>query len=631
VPVHKLFAKQLARVRLASGAVDIDALAALVSTTYEEADRDRRRTDRSIALMTEEVDQLNRGLECLVDQRTAELQTVRNVLEAALDNMSQGLLMFDAQARLVICNRRYMEMYSLDPGAVKPGCHLRELLELRAAQGTFSGDPDRYVAALLQRLSAQSPETLLVELADGRTIAVLNHPTPDGGWVATHEDITERRRAEKQIFHMARHDALTDLPNRVQLRERLAHALADLGRGDRLAVHYLDLDHFKSVNDTLGHPVGDELLQVIATRLRSCLKESDLVARVGGDEFAIIQSRVDAPADAAKMARAVRDVLRAPYDLKGHAVIVHTSIGIAIAPDDGTDPTELIKSADMALYGAKADGRNTYRFFEPEMDARMKARRSLELALRRALKAGEFELYYQPIVTLNDGRVSCCEALLRWHHAERGTIPPAEFIPVAEEIGLIVPLGEWLLRQACADATRWPDDVKLAVNLSPIQIMNQNLLSTVMNALGTSGLPAHRLELEITEAVLMQNSEQTLSTLHQLRGLGVHISMDDFGTGYSSLSYLRSFPFDKIKIDRCFISELAESEESAAIVRAVAGLASSLNMRTTAEGVETHQQMQRVQALGCTEMQGFWFSRPQPLDAVTKLLVRPADRRAHLG
>jgi diguanylate cyclase (GGDEF)-like protein len=631
VPVHKLFAKQLARVRLASGAVDIDALAALVSTTYEEADRDRRRTDRSIALMTEEVDQLNRGLECLVDQRTAELQTVRNVLEAALDNMSQGLLMFHAQARLVICNRRYMEMYSLDPGAVKPGCHLRELLELRAAQGTFSGDPDRYVAALLQRLSAQSPETLLVELADGRTIAVLNHPTPDGGWVATHEDITERRRAEKQIFHMARHDALTDLPNRVQLRERLAHALADLGRGDRLAVHYLDLDHFKSVNDTLGHPVGDELLQVIATRLRSCLKESDLVARVGGDEFAIIQSRVDAPADAAKMARAVRDVLRAPYDLKGHAVIVHTSIGIAIAPDDGTDPTELIKSADMALYGAKADGRNTYRFFEPEMDARMKARRSLELALRRALKAGEFELYYQPIVTLNDGRVSCCEALLRWHHAERGTIPPAEFIPVAEEIGLIVPLGEWLLRQACADATRWPDDVKLAVNLSPIQIMNQNLLSTVMNALGTSGLPAHRLELEITEAVLMQNSEQTLSTLHQLRGLGVHISMDDFGTGYSSLSYLRSFPFDKIKIDRCFISELAESEESAAIVRAVAGLASSLNMRTTAEGVETHQQMQRVQALGCTEMQGFWFSRPQPLDAVTKLLVRPADRRAHLG
>jgi diguanylate cyclase (GGDEF)-like protein len=631
VPVHKLFAKQLARVRLASGAVDIDALAALVSTTYEEADRDRRRTDRSIALMTEEVDQLNRGLECLVDQRTAELQTVRNVLEAALDNMSQGLLMFHAQARLVICNRRYMEMYSLDPGAVKPGCHLRELLELRAAQGTFSGDPDRYVAALLQRLSAQSPETLLVELADGRTMAVLNHPTPDGGWVATHEDITERRRAEKQIFHMARHDALTDLPNRVQLRERLAHALADLGRGDRLAVHYLDLDHFKSVNDTLGHPVGDELLQVIATRLRSCLKESDLVARVGGDEFAIIQSRVDAPADAAKMARAVRDVLRAPYDLKGHAVIVHTSIGIAIAPDDGTDPTELIKSADMALYGAKADGRNTYRFFEPEMDARMKARRSLELALRRALKAGEFELYYQPIVTLNDGRVSCCEALLRWHHAERGTIPPAEFIPVAEEIGLIVPLGEWLLRQACADATRWPDDVKLAVNLSPIQIMNQNLLSTVMNALGSSGLPAHRLELEITEAVLMQNSEQTLSTLHQLRGLGVHISMDDFGTGYSSLSYLRSFPFDKIKIDRCFISELAESEESAAIVRAVAGLASSLNMRTTAEGVETHQQMQRVQALGCTEMQGFLFSRPQPLDAVTKLLVRPADRRAHLA
>jgi diguanylate cyclase (GGDEF)-like protein len=427
---------------------------------------------------------------------------------------------------------------------------------------------------------------------------------------------------------MARHDALTDLPNRVQLRERLAHALADLSHGNRLAVHYLDLDHFKSVNDTLGHPVGDELLRAVATRLRSCVQETDTVARVGGDEFAIIQSRIDAPADAANLARTVRDVLRAPYDLKGHAVIVDTSVGIAVAPDDGTDPTELIKNADMALYGAKSDGRSTYRFFEPEMDARMKARRTLELALRYALEAGEFELYYQPIVTLNDGRVSCCEALLRWHHAERGTIPPAEFIPVAEEIGLIVPLGEWLLRKACADATRWPDEVKLAVNLSPIQIMNQNLLSTVISALAASGLPAHRLELEITEAVLMQNGEQTLDTLHQLRGLGVHISMDDFGTGYSSLSYLRSFPFDKIKIDRCFISGLGDSEESVAIVRAVAGLASSLNMRTTAEGVETTQQMQQVQALGCTEMQGYLFSRPQPLDAVIKLLVRPIARRA---
>ncbi|MGP0091428.1 MAG: putative bifunctional diguanylate cyclase/phosphodiesterase [Xanthobacteraceae bacterium] len=626
--MHKLFAKQLAKARLASGAVDIDALGTLVSAAYEEADCDRRRTDRSIALMMEEVDQLNRGLECLVDERTAELQSVRSVLEAALNNMSQGLLMFDAQARLVICNRRYLGMYALDPEAVKPGCHLRDLLQLRAANGTFSGDPESYIEALLQRITAKHSETVLVELADGRTMAVLNHPTPDGGWVATHEDITERRRAEKQIFHMARHDALTDLPNRVQLRERLAHALADLGRGDRLAVHYLDLDHFKSVNDTLGHPVGDELLQAIATRLRSCLKETDTVARVGGDEFAIIQGRIDSPADAAKLARAVRNVLHAPYDLKGHAVIVDTSVGIAVAPDDGTDPTELIKNADMALYGAKSDGRNTYCFFEPEMDARMKARRTLELALRSALEASQFELFYQPIVTLHDGRVSCCEALLRWHHAERGTISPAEFIPVAEEIGLIVPLGEWLLRKACTDATRWPDDVKVAVNLSPIQIMNQNLLPMIVNALAASGLPANRLELEITEAVLMQNSEQTLGTLHQLRALGVHISMDDFGTGYSSLSYLRSFPFDKIKIDRCFISGLAESEESVAIVRAVAGLASSLNMRTTAEGVETTQQMQRVQALGCTEMQGYLFSRPQPLEAVTKLLVPPIERRA---
>jgi predicted signal transduction protein with EAL and GGDEF domain len=308
--------------------------------------------------------------------------------------------------------------------------------------------------------------------------------------------------------------------------------------------------------------------------------------------------------------------------------MIDTSIGIAIAPSDGTEPNELLKNADMALYRAKADGRGTYRFFEPAMDARMKARRTLELALRTALLNGEFELHYQPLVRLFDHKVTGCEALLRWKHPERGTVSPTEFIPVAEEIGLIVPLGEWVLRKACEDAADWPDDVKVAVNLSPIQIMNQNLVTTVVSALATSGLPANRLELEITESVLMQNTEATLASLHRLRELGVRISMDDFGTGYSSLSYLRSFPFDKIKIDRSFISGLGDGDDSIAIVMAIAGLAKNLGMMTTAEGVETKQQLQHVKALGCSEMQGFLFSAPRPVVELAALFRPRAERKS---
>jgi diguanylate cyclase (GGDEF)-like protein len=410
------------------------------------------------------------------------------------------------------------------------------------------------------------------------------------------------------------------LPNRALFREQLGHALAGVTRGERLAVLYLDLDNFKSVNDTLGHQVGDELLKVVATRLRGCLRDADTVARVGGDEFAIVQTSINQPGDTAALARRIREALLAPYDLLGHAVVGDTSIGIAVAPDDGTEPTELLKNADMALYGAKADGRGTYRFFEPEMDARMKARRTLELALRAALVNGEFELYYQPLVDLEKNEVTSCEALLRWHHPERGMIAPAEFIPLAEEIGLIVPLGDWVFRKACADAVLWPDDVKVAVNLSPIQVMNKNLVPVVVGALASSGLPAHRLEIEITESVLLQNTEMTLATLHQLRKLGVKISMDDFGTGYSSLSYLRSFPFDKIKIDRCFISGLGDGDDSRAIVQAIAGLAKNLGIMTTAEGVETQQQLQQVKILGCTEMQGFLFSPPRRIEEIARLL-----------
>ena len=633
--MNSLFSRQLAKATKPCGSIDLDRLGQLVSGAYDQAHQDRRRSDRSIALMIEELDRLNRGLERLVEERTVALRQreeelrAQNVrFDAALNNMSQALLMFDSTARLVISNHRYQEMYALSPESVKPGSPLRELLEHRRDAGTFSDDPDSYIETLMTAIAQGKTWGQLIELPDGRTISVVNHPMAGGGWVATHEDITERRQAEKQIAHMARHDALTDLPNRVLLRERLAHALAELPRDKRLAVLYLDLDHFKSVNDTLGHQIGDELLKAMAACLRNCVRETDTVARVGGDEFAIIHTGIEQPNEAAILARRICEAVKEPCELHGHAVIVDTSIGIALAPGDGADPTELLKNADMALYRAKADGRGTYRFFEPAMDARMKARRTLELALRVALANGEFTLHYQPLVSLDDRRITCCEALIRWRHPERGLIQPAEFIPIAEEIGLIVPLGEWVLRQACADAMAWPADVKVAVNLSPIQVMNQNLVAVVVGALAAAGLPAHRLEVEITESVLMQNSEATLATLHRLRELGVKISMDDFGTGYSSLSYLRSFPFDKIKIDRCFISGLATGDDSVAIVLAIAGLAKHLGIATTAEGVETRQQLQQVKALGCSEIQGFLFSAPRPIDEVTQLLRSRVDRDA---
>jgi diguanylate cyclase (GGDEF)-like protein len=549
-------------------------------------------------------------------------------LETAVNNMSQGLLMFDAGGRMVICNSRYHQMYGMPPEVVKPGMTFRQLLALRASKGLFSGDFDAYVDNLLSRLARGETASRLVELPDGRTVSIVSRPMADGGWVVTHEDITERREAEKKIAHMARHDALTDLPNRVLLRERIAEALYETKRGEPIAVLYLDIDHFKSVNDTFGHPTGDDLLKLVAARLQGCVREHDTVARIGGDEFAIVQAKVAQPEDAAMLARRICETIRAPYEINGHMLLVDTSIGIAVAPSDGNEPDALLKNADMALYGAKTDGRGTYRFFEPAMDARAKLRRSLELALRRALTEGEFELHYQPVIHLGDDRITCCEALLRWNHPDRGLISPTEFVPIAEEMGLIVPLGEWVLRKACEDAARWPDGVKVAVNLSPTQVMHHNLVPTVVNALASSGLPAHRLDIEITESVLMHDTETTLAALHRLRALGVSISMDDFGTGYSSLSYLRSFPFDKIKIDRCFISGLPQGDDSAAIVRAVTGLARSLSMTTTAEGVETAQQMEQVRELGCTEMQGFYFSEPQPIGVIERLFERQREKQA---
>jgi diguanylate cyclase (GGDEF)-like protein/PAS domain S-box-containing protein len=438
-------------------------------------------------------------------------------------------------------------------------------------------------------------------------------------------DVTAKRQAEARIAHMAHHDALTGLPNRVLFHERLDETLSRVRRhAEVVAVLYLDLDQFKSVNDTLGHPAGDKLLVAVAERLRTCLRDCDMVARFGGDEFAVLQIGLAGPHEAGALADRIVTLLSEPYDIEGQQAVIGTSVGIALAPADGETSDQLLRNADIALYQAKEDGRRVFRFFEPGMDARLRVRRTLELDLRKALAAGEFELYYQPLITLETGVISGFEALLRWHHPLRGMVAPAEFIPLAEEIGLIVPIGEWVLRQACAEAAGWPDDLKVAVNLSLAQFKKGNLPQMVFATLASAGLPAARLELEITESIFLANSETNLAILRSLRALGVGVSMDDFGTGYSGLSYLRAFPFDKIKIDRSFISELGERADCMAIIKAITNLGSNLGIPTLAEGAETETQLAWLREAGCTEMQGYLFSRPVPASEIAGL---PSSRR----
>ena len=440
--------------------------------------------------------------------------------------------------------------------------------------------------------------------------------------VGTFIDITRRKAAEHQIEHMALHDALTGLPNRTLFRDRLNHELARTDRhGGAFAVLTLDLDRFKAINDTLGHPAGDALLRTVAARLRSVVRDGDTVARLGGDEFAMIVGRLDQPGDAHLTAQRAIDVLGLPVDLDGHAVSVGATIGIAIGPGDGCDPDELFKHADLALYRGKAAGRNTYRFYEPGMDALVATRNLLELDMRDAIVRGDFTLHYQPVVDLKRGRIAGFEALMRWDHPVRGTISPGEFIPLAEETGLIVPLGTWVLNEACRQATTWPGALRVAVNVSPVQFHGAGLEQAVLAALRDTGLPPDRLELEITESVLLQDGDGVIACLHRLRTLGVRVALDDFGTGYSSLSYLRRFPFDKIKIDRSFIREIGDPD-TAAIVQAIIGIGERLGTSITAEGVETQAQLDRVTEEGCTEVQGYFFGRPTPVLDLPALILR---------
>ena len=558
----------------------------------------RRRDDRYRALLRRQYEQFN----------------------AAVNDMPLGFCMVDDEQMLVATNKRFTEIYRLPPDMVIPGTPLRTSLEYRAANGDFGDDigPD-FVEERLAASRLREPWHSIRTTRDGRTISVLHQPLAGSGSLSTHEDITARRKAEAQIAHMAHHDLLTDLPNRVLFREHLVRSLESVGRG-KLAVLCIDLNRFKAVNDTLGHPIGDALLRLVGDRLQASARPTDLVARLGGDEFAIVQTGTEQPSGATALATRLIDAMAKLFELGGHQVVTGASVGISIAPDDGSDPDKLLKNADMALYRAKSDGGDSYRFFEPNMDAELQARRTMEIDLRRALTLGEFEIYYQPFITLKTGKISGFEALLRWHHPKRGMVPSLEFIPVAEEIGLIGQIGAWVLKQACLEAAKWPADIHVAVNLSPAQFKHRAVVLDVAAALGASGLPAHRLEVEITEAVLLEHTKSNIRILDELRNLGVRISMDDFGKGYSSLAYLQKFPFDRIKIDRSFVNDLPERAEALAIVRAVTSLSSSLGMKTTAEGVETEDQLKKLKEEGCTEVQGYLFSKPVPAAQAALLL-----------
>ena len=556
-----------------------------------------------------------------------ELSEQNKRFDAALNNMAQGLCMFNADGQLLVCNQKYLSIYGFSAEIVRPGIGLIDLLQHSIDIGNHVGvKVEELHDGFLEKINSEDFSTIWNELEDGRTIALSHERMASGGWVTTHEDITERRQAEAKIAYMARYDVLTDLPNRVSFHERLTEALIRIPVHKQVAVLCLDLDRFKSVNDTLGHPVGDALLQQVAERLKASVRENDWVSRIGGDEFAVIQAPASQPESAVTLAERIVSDLGRPFYVGTHQISIGASIGISVAPVDSLEPNQLLKNADLALYQAKAEGRGNHRFFVPEMDRRMQSRRSLELDLRRAVVDGEFEMYYQPLVDTSDGQISGFEALLRWNHPSEGLILPDQFIPSAEDIGLIVPIGEWVLRQACSLAATWPTHIGVSVNLSPAQFRTGDLVRTVTTALAVSGIEPSRLHLEITEGVLLEHTDETLKILHSLRNLGVRIAMDDFGTGYSSLSYLRSFPFDKIKIDQSFVQDLFSGSEALSIIRAVTDLGRNLGMTTTAEGVETAAQLEQIQKEGCSEVQGYYVGRPMCAVSATRLLTEALPR-----
>ncbi|RYC29138.1 EAL domain-containing protein [Lichenibacterium minor] len=545
-----------------------------------------------------------------------------SVAAAFLDGMPEGLLLVERDGRVALCSSQARRALGLGPEVV--GRPLRHLL---AALGRGRAG-ERRVALMRLRGPLRRGEPASLDLTSGGVPLALDvKPLAGAGWSVAVEALADRAARLEGAADGGR-DPLTALPTRARFTAALGEAGARLERSGRgFAVLAVDLDRFEQVNDTLGHRVGDALLRKVAERLATALGPADAAARFGGDAFAVLQDGVSRDEDAAVLARRIVDLLGRAYMVEGHLINIGASVGVALAPTDGADAAALIRNADLALRRAKLDGRGGFRFFEPEMDERVQARRRLELDLRRAVAAQEFELVYQPQMNLETNRIVGCEALIRWRHPERGTVSPGDFIPLAEEVGLIVGIGEWVLRTACREAARWPGDLTVAVNLSPAQFRGGGFVATVASALEESGLDPRRLELEITEGLLLHDSEANVATLHALRGLGLRIAMDDFGTGYSSLSYLRSFPFDRIKIDRSFVSgdPSGGTGGAMAIVRAVAGLGAALGMATVAEGVETPEQMDSIRREGCTDVQGFLISRPISAADIRRLFAEQAE------
>jgi len=546
-----------------------------------------------------------------------------NQFDAALNNMPHGLCMFRADHELAVINRRFMEIVSISDDVVQSNASTAaEVVAACVAAGSVSAESSEMILAGIENTRTREVVTLDPDLARGRSLSWTFQPMADGGTVMLLEDITERKNAEARISHLARYDELTALPNRVHFRDEIEQLLLAISHNSECmsALLLIDLDQFKQVNDTLGHPCGDQLLCAVANRLREMLRPEDFVARFGGDEFVVFQQNVRSPEEVASLARRIVERLSERYRIDNHLVEIGASVGIALTVPEATSADTLLKNADMALYRAKADGRGTFSFFREELAQIVEARRILELDLRKALANEEFELFYQPLVNLKSGKISTCEALLRWNHPGRGMVSPVDIIPVAEDMGLIVDLGRWILRKACMECTRWPEAVSVAVNFSPQQFHQRDILNEIRYALDASGLPAQRLEIEITESLLLRNTQLTHDILSQLLALGVRISLDDFGTGYSSLSYLHNFPLQKVKIDRSFLEGI-DSDRPLTLLRGMARLFADLGMSVVVEGIETNEQFELISADGTvTEAQGYLFSRPVPAERIGQLL-----------